>query len=153
MLSRREWIRVSMLGAAGAVVTRSIPLRAMAPIPIDVYKTAACACCKAWVAHLDSNGFAAIVHDVPKLDPINAELGIPLPLQTCHAARVASYVISGHVPADLIQRFLREHPTTLVGLAVPGMPLGSPGMESQKKVLYSVLSFEKDGTTHVYARR
>jgi hypothetical protein len=144
---------VGSAGVVGAFVTRSIPLYAFAPIRIDVYATPACGCGKQWIAHLNSNGFGVVAHGVASIDPINTKLGIPVALQGCEAAVVGPYAITGPVPADLIQQLLSQKPAHIVGLAVPGCPAGSPGMASQKKVSYSVLAFERNGTTHLFAKR
>jgi len=91
---------------------------------------------------------------VDDLAPIKAKLGVPPALQSCHTAVVGEYVIEGHVPADVIDRLLRERPA-IVGLAVPGMPVGSPGMEApgRKAERYDVLTFDRQGRTTVYASR
>jgi hypothetical protein len=104
--------------------------------------------------HLRSSGFPVKVVDRDDLGPINRQHGVPEALESCHTALVEGYVIEGHVPADLIDRLLRERPAVL-GLVVPGMPLGSPGMESpgQKPERYQVLTFDRAGRTAVYASR
>jgi hypothetical protein len=88
------------------------------------------------------------------LAPVKRQLGVPRVLESCHTAEVQGYVIEGHVPADLIDRLLRERPA-VVGLAVPGMPVGSPGMEApgQAAERYQVLTFDQKGRTAVYAAR
>ncbi len=92
--------------------------------------------------------------DVPDLAPIKQKLGVPRALHSCHTAQVEGYVIEGHVPADLIDRLLRERPA-VAGLAVPGMPVGSPGMEvpGQSPARYQILAFDRSGRTTVYATR
>jgi hypothetical protein len=104
--------------------------------------------------HLRSSGFPVKVVDRDDLGPINRQHGVPEALESCHTALVEGYVIEGHVPADLIDRLLRVRPAVL-GLVVPGMPLGSPGMESpgQKPERYQVLTFDRAGRTAVYASR
>jgi len=100
-----------------------------APAPaVTVYKTASCGCCGAWVAHLQAAGFVTEVHDVADLQAVKTRLGVPQSLGSCHTATVGGYVIEGHVPATDIARLLAQRPAAK-GLAVPGMPLGSPGME------------------------
>lgn len=91
-------------------------------------------------------------HDTNDLGPVKATLGVPRKLEACHTAVISGYVIEGHVPADLIRRLLRERPA-VVGLAVPGMPRGSPGMEGPVRDPYDVLTFDRSGKTAVYARR
>jgi hypothetical protein len=117
-----------------------------------VYKTATCGCCKAWVQHLRDNGFEVQTHDVDNLDEVKQRLGVPFGMGSCHTAQIGPYFIEGHVPAADIQRLLREQPQAK-GLTVPGMPIGSPGMESPSGGTqpYDVLLVAPDGTTKTYA--
>lgn len=119
---------------------------------IVVYKSPACGCCEGWVAHLRSRGFQVVIHDVVDVATIKTSHGVPSPLASCHTATVGGYVIEGHVPADLILRVLAERPK-IAGLAAPGMPGGSPGMENARKVPYNVIAFDAAGETSLYARR
>lgn len=119
---------------------------------IVVYKSPACGCCNKWVNHLKQHGFNVEVHDHDDMNPIKVDRGIPRHLQSCHTAVVDGYIVEGHVPADLITRLLQERPQ-VKGLAVPGMPMGSPGMEGPRKDSYQVLTFQEDGKTNVYANR
>lgn len=119
---------------------------------IVVYKSPSCGCCKAWVNHLQENGFSVEVHDKEDMNPIKVDREVPRHLQSCHTAEVGGYVVEGHVPADLITRLLQEKPK-VKGVAVPGMPMGSPGMEGPRKDAYQVLTFQEDGSTTVYANR
>lgn len=119
---------------------------------IVVYKSPACGCCEGWVAHLRSRGFQVVTRDVADVGIIKANLGVPSSLASCHTATVGGYVIEGHVPADLILRVLAEQPE-IAGLAAPGMPGGSPGMETARKVPYNVIAFDAAGGTSLYARR
>jgi hypothetical protein len=152
--SRREWLRAAALGAAGVFVTRrSFARAAISPIPIAVYKTPTCGCCKEWVAHLTKNGFAPTVHDLDDLAPTKAALGVPRALESCHTAIVGRYVVEGHVPADVIKKLVSDAPKGIAGLAVPGMVQGSPGMETGRKEPFDVVAFTRDGKTSVYARR
>ncbi len=117
---------------------------------VSVWKTPACGCCKAWIQHLKANGFKVVAADVPDTTPIRKDLNMPASLGSCHTAVVEDYVIEDHVPAREIKRLLKERPRAL-GLAVPGMPVGSPGMEmGTKKDPYKVLLVHEDGTTRVY---
>ncbi len=118
---------------------------------ITVYKSPTCGCCKEWVKHLRANGFSVTTKDVTNLTPYKDANGVPPMLESCHTAKVNGYTIEGHVPAADIQRLLKERPK-VVGLAVPGMPTGSPGMEGAYQERYEVLTFDKDGRTAVYAR-
>lgn len=104
--------------------------------------------------HLRQNGFPVTTVDVDDVRPIKRRHAVPAALESCHTALVEGYVVEGHVAADLIDRLLRERPR-IAGLAVPGMPLGSPGMESpgQAPERYDVIAFERSGRTSVFARR
>lgn len=119
---------------------------------VVVYKSPTCGCCTDWVAHMRDAGFSVDVEDRRDLAPIKAGMDIPRQLQSCHTARVGDYIVEGHVPADLVERLLREKPD-IKGLAVPGMPMGSPGMEGPRKDPYDVLALGKDGRVRVYAHR
>jgi hypothetical protein len=154
MLTRREWLRSSLVGGAAVLVANRFANAAvsMAPIAITVYKTPTCGCCKVWVKHLETNGFAVTAHDMASVDDIKRTQNVPASLQTCHTAVVGRYTIEGHVPADVIKQMLKEKPAIL-GLAVPGMPMGSPGMEGGRKESYEVIAFERNGKTRVYAKR
>jgi hypothetical protein len=123
---------------------------ASAPV-ISVYKSPTCGCCKNWVDHVKAAGFTVEVHDVDNLSDIKADAGVPASTRSCHTAIVGGYAIEGHVPAATIQRLLKEKPV-LAGLAVPGMPVGSPGMEvpGQPAEKYDVVAFKADGSTSVY---
>lgn len=120
---------------------------------IRVYKSPSCGCCTKWIEHLESHGYRVSATDVPDVGPIKARNGIPQSLASCHTAIVEGYVLEGHVPAEDVARLLRERPE-VAGLAVPGMPLGSPGMESRdpsRHEAYRVLSFGANGID-VFAR-
>jgi hypothetical protein len=124
---------------------------AQSALSITVNKTPYCGCCKQWMAHLQANGFTASGKDVDDTAPVRASLGMPAKLGSCHTAVINGYVIEGHVPAEDIKRLLKEKPKAL-GLSVPGMPLGSPGMESANPQPYETLLVMKDGSTKVWAR-
>lgn len=120
---------------------------------VTVWKTPSCGCCGAWVDHMRANGFRVTVHEAEDLRPIKQSRGVPDQLQSCHTAEVAGYTIEGHVPAVEVKRLLAEKPKAR-GLAVPGMPIGSPGMEQgDRKDPYDVVLFKRDGTRSVYAKR
>ena len=121
---------------------------------IEVWKSATCKCCINWVKHLEANGFAVSVNaaDPSMLDRIKRQSGIGEELASCHTAKIGTYVIEGHVPAPDIKRLVAEQPDAL-GLTVPGMPGGSPGMEQGAETEpYDVLLIKKDGTTEIFAR-
>ncbi|RTZ61140.1 MAG: DUF411 domain-containing protein [Gammaproteobacteria bacterium] len=119
---------------------------------ITVYKSPTCGCCKAWVSHLRKAGFKVRAIDRKDINRIKAANGVRPEYASCHTAIVNGYVIEGHVPADLVARLLREKPD-IKGLAVPGMPMGSPGMEGPRKDPYQVLTFDEQGHLAVYANR
>src|SRR5688572_725528 len=95
---------------------------------VSVFKTATCGCCGLWVEHMKANGFDLKVQDVEDISAIKAKLGVRSEVSSCHTSQVGGYVVEGHVPADVVHRLLKERPK-VAGIAVPGMPLGSPGME------------------------
>ena len=125
------------------------PSSAADPIEIQVFKSPTCGCCTKWVDHLRENGFAVKVTELKDVTPIKLENGVPRQLSSCHTAIADGYIVEGHVPAADIRRLLTERPK-ISGLAVPRMPIGSPGMEGPNPERYQVLSFGVDGT-HVFA--
>jgi hypothetical protein len=133
-------------------LTRMAVAAASAGDTMVVYKTPTCGCCSDWVDHVKAHGFTVVVHDLDRLDDIKRQLGVPAGQISCHTAQVRGYTIEGHVPADLIRRMIDEN-AQFKGLTVPGMPMGSPGMEGLFKQDYDVLAFDEDGRTEVYARR
>jgi hypothetical protein len=141
-----------LLLSVGAATTRHLGATGVKPIAIKVYKTPTCGCCKGWVQHLRDNGFQVETMDMPDLSMIKQKYGVAPALQACHTAIVNGYVVEGHVPADVILKMLKEHPA-VAGIAVPGMPSGSPGMEGASKQAYDVLTFDRAGHTKVYAHR
>jgi hypothetical protein len=119
---------------------------------MTVYKSPTCGCCQKWVEHVQAAGFKVTVRDTMDLSPVKRQYGVADSLQTCHTAVVNGYVVEGHVPAADIVRLLRERPT-IAGIAVPGMPTGSPGMEvGDTKAPYEVIAFTKGGASSVYAK-
>ncbi len=149
MNSRFEMNRRHLLVASAAVLLTGRALAARDVI--EVYKSPTCGCCTKWIEHLRANGFDVKAHDVDDITVSRAKLGVPQALGSCHSARVGGYLIEGHVPAKDIQRLLRERPSA-AGLAVPGMPRGSPGMEADFKDPYDVLLFQLNGRYAVYQR-
>ena len=141
---------VLALAAVGLVVTRtSAPAQGT---EIVVYKEATCGCCGQWVEHIKAAGFHVTVRTKNDPGDIKDRYGITPALMSCHTAVVDGYAIEGHVPRDVIQRLLRERPA-VAGLAVPGMPGGSPGMEGPIREHYNVLAFDRSGGTKIYASR
>ena len=152
MLNRRDFIR-SALGASVLAVIAPRAARAAAPIAMTVYKSPTCGCCKEWIKHVEKNGFTVKVIDMDDPTPMKRTAGVPLSMGSCHTALVGVYVVEGHVPADLIRKILVEKPA-IRGLAVPGMPLGAPGMEDGGPPRpYQVMAFMKDGSSRLYASR
>lgn len=140
------------LSSAAPSVT---PPLAYAPLPeVTVYKSPTCGCCTEWIRHLERAGFTVAARDVDDLAPIKRQHGVPQALESCHTAIVAGYVVEGHVPADVIQRMLQERPQ-VAGIAVPGMPAGSPGMDypDVRPQPYDVMAFRAEGGWSVYERR
>lgn len=150
MVSTRGVVVVVAVVAAGLAGVAASQ-RSTAPT-IQVYKTSTCGCCRVWVEHLRSNGFTVQTTDLDDLSGIKSKHGVPARAQSCHTGVVNGYVVEGHVPAADIHRMLKERPA-IAGLAVPGMPIGSPGMEvpGVKPQPFDVLAVEKDGRTRVFA--
>jgi len=135
-----------------------------APLPVQsaagsqsaevvVYKTEYCGCCGLWVEHLQKTGLEVEVVTVTNTMASRKALGIPNKLGSCHSAKAGDYWVEGHVPADLVQKLMTEKPSDILGIAVPGMPAGSPGMPSSHPVEYDILAVHADGSTSVYATR
>ena len=114
-----------------------------------VYKTEGCGCCNGWVEHLQAAGFEVDARNVTDLMSVKRDAGVPGSNASCHTALVDGYVVEGHVPADVIKRMLAERPE-ITGIAVPGMPTGSPGMEGPGAKPYDVLTFDRQGRNTVY---
>ena len=139
-------LSVLLIGAVATVVGQQ-----QQKPTVEVYKSATCGCCSKWVEHLQANGFTVHTTNREDLADLKAKHGVPRRVQSCHMAVVNGYVVEGHVPAADVQRLLKERPA-IVGLAVPGMPIGSPGMEmpGRKAQPFDVLAFAKDGQTRVF---
>jgi len=137
--------------ALTSAAARTSPREAAAKKPtITVYKDAGCGCCKKWIEHLIKNGYRVDAKDAPDMAEIKRTLGVPDGITACHTAVVNGYLIEGHVPAADIDRLLAQKPR-IAGLAVPGMPTGSPGMDGGAAQRYRVLTFDKNGKTAVFA--
>ena len=157
LLTRRAWLaRLATTTLGGVALTALLPqVGAGAPKPtsITVYKDPSCGCCTKWVDHLRASGFAPEVHDRSDMDALKDSLGVPAKLRSCHTAVVEKYVVEGHVPAADVRRLLASKPAKTVGVAVPGMPAGSPGMEVGGRIdRYEVIAFAPGGATRVFAR-
>lgn len=155
-LSRRDWVRMASGGSAllaGLAVlgTTGCKDAAARSAEVTLYAAKECGCCHKWADHMTTAGFKVEKHLMRDVSPQKDALLVPVELRSCHTAVISGYVFEGHVPVDQIRKFLAER-SEFRGLAVPGMPGGSPGMEDSPKVAYEVLAFRADGTTRVYAR-
>ena len=121
-------------------------------IRLEVYKDPKCGCCAKWIDHVQDDGFEAKVHHPPNLDQIKTDLDIARPYRACHTAvSKEGYVFEGHIPAKFIRQFLKNPPKNAVGITVPGMPVGSPGMEAQNRFSpYQIFLLKADGSTEVF---
>ena len=149
--TRRQWMTALAAGLAGA----ALPALARAAAPqtaVEVWKDPNCGCCKDWVTHMQANGFTVTVHETGNA-AVRAKLGLPTRLGSCHTALVGGYLVEGHVPASDVRKLLQQKPKAL-GLAVPGMPVGSPGMDGavygDRRDPYDVLLVAHDGSTRVF---
>jgi len=140
----------SHLISLGITLIFAGPAAADTPPMVEVWKSATCGCCTKWIEHLEREGFDVVAHNVASVADARAALGVPQRYAACHTARVAGYAIEGHVPAADIRRLIEEQPRS-TGLAVPGMPAGSPGMEGHGNVPYQTLLIDRSGTTTIYA--
>jgi hypothetical protein len=140
-----------LIGVAGVTFLSATATAHAAPL-VEVWKSPACGCCNDWITHLKANGFQVKTYDTGNAQ-MRSKLGLPPKLSSCHTAKIDGYVVEGHVPAREIHRLLKERPVAL-GLAVPGMPLGSPGMDGEafdhKTEPYNVLLVLRDGGTRVF---
>ena len=151
-LSRRQIF--AALGLVGAAMAAPRLARAATnPTAVEVWKDPSCGCCKDWVAHMQDNGFAVTVHESGN-NAVRSRLGLPQKLGSCHTALVGGYLLEGHVPAGDVRKLLAQKPKAL-GLAVPGMPVGSPGMDGAvyagRRDPYDVLLVARDGGTRVFS--
>jgi hypothetical protein len=145
-MARNSWLTrrsalVLVTGAAAVAMTASWAAEERV---VTVHKDPNCGCCSGWVRHLQQAGFTVKAIDTAELDAVKTRLGVPADLAACHTAEVAGYVVEGHVPALALERFLAEKPDA-TGLAVPGMPIGSPGMEGGNPEQYDVVLFGPAG--------
>ena len=148
-MSRR--ITLVALLVAGLSVSGSTYAQRQSPT-VQVYKSATCGCCANWVKHLEQHGFMTAVTETEDVAAVKAKHNVPARVQSCHTALVDGYVLEGHVPAADVRRLLKERPS-VAGLAVPGMPIGSPGMEvaTMKPQPYDVIAFDRQGQLKVFA--
>ena len=151
---RRQALRLLALAAAAALVPGVQAQRRPQPIAVEVWKDASCGCCHDWIAHMQQHGFVVTAHDTGN-NAVRARLGLAARYGSCHTALVGGYVVEGHVHADDVHRLLRDKPRAL-GLAVPGMPVGSPGMDGPayggRRDSYDTLLVQRDGSSQVFRR-
>ena len=154
MNGRRTLLTLAL--AIGCVWSGSVWVAAQsgAKPQMIVYKSATCGCCSKWVEHMQANGFAVKAVDVEDIDKVKRDNGVPQSAASCHTGIVNGYVVEGHVPADAVLKMLKDKPA-ISGIAVPGMPMGSPGMEvpGGQKEAFDIVSFDKSGKTAVYQKR
>jgi hypothetical protein len=154
-MTRRDWLasltqQVLVALSVGTVAARRADA---APVAITVYKDPSCGCCTKWVEHLRGAGLHPAVQDRTDMDALKDSLGVPRPLRSCHTAVAGRYVIEGHVPAADLKKLVARAPAGVVGLAVPGMPSGSPGMETSGRAdRYDVMAFRVDGSATTFSR-
>jgi hypothetical protein len=157
MLNRRKFVErvggLFLVTLSSRRLIAQLPLRWTGETPITVYKSSTCGCCAKWVDHLRANNFNPTVHDREDMDLLKDQLGVPQEVRSCHTAQAAGYLIEGHVPASDIRRLLAERPK-VAGLAVPGMPAGTPGMAEPGAPTgsYEVAAFRKEGPPRLFAR-
>lgn len=139
--------RIALLPIAAAVLFAGTAFALIQEKPkVAVASAPGCGCCHGWADHLRDSGFEVTVAETEALAELKAQVGIPPDLQSCHTARVAGYLLEGHVPSQAIGKLLRKKPRDIIGLAVPGMPEGSPGMEGPSPQPYTVYAMKADGT-------
>ena len=138
---------VMSLTTATSAATASVPLE------ITVYRDPFCSCCEVWIDYLTNQGFQPTSVKTSTIDTLKQQYGVPNDLASCHTAVINGYVVEGHVPADDIKRLLAEQPNDVAGISVPGMPIGTPGMESGDVLEpFTVFSFDKQGNTEVFKK-
>ncbi len=147
MIKRREFLTLLTVALAGSPL---IACAEKAGPAVQVYKSATCGCCSKWVEHLRAAGFTVEATNVADINLYKQKHGVPPQLASCHTALVDGYVIEGHVPADDVIKLLRERPE-IMGIAVPGMPMGSPGMESPNPQYFETIAFNSAGPAAVFA--
>lgn len=144
-------LRINSMAALFAVLVAGAPATAVAePEMMSVYKSPWCGCCAGWVDHMRAAGFQVEVTEMEDLQGIKALAGVPAEAMSCHTAMIDAYAVEGHVPADIITRLLEERPA-VSGIAVPGMPIGSPGMEGPNPQAYSVKTFTEGEVAGTFA--
>ena len=143
---------IIVLALAFAAPAAHAPQKPAAGKPhLLVYKSPTCGCCAKWVDYMQAHGFTAAVTNMPDVTPVKMAHKLPPRLASCHTTLIDGYVIEGHVPVEDVRRLLKERPANVAGLAAPGMPAGSPGMDVPGSPPYDVLAFDRTGATRVFA--
>ena len=145
MLTRRDLAVLMATALPAAALPAPRRPRAAEPIPVTLYKNPSCTCCEGYAQYLDRNGFKVDVRPTNDLAEISAKAGIPSDLEGCHTSFIGDYVVDGHVPVETIRKLLDGKPA-LVGLTLPGMPAGSPGMFGEKTEKFTIYAISRDGT-------
>lgn len=153
MMKRTKLLAAFLVGALIAVgfIALRDPVAEARP-SVTVYKSPTCGCCSKWVEYLEENGYDVDTVDLNDVATVKSRYGVPEDLASCHTALVNGYVVEGHVPVEEINRMLDDD-ADVAGIAVPGMPMGSPGMEGHRVDSYDILAFQKDGSRAVFASR
>ena len=147
----KKLLAAALLLAGVAVVVSFRPAPPDLDADVVVYKSPTCGCCVKWIDHLEEAGYTVRAENVVDMVSVKQREGVPMDLSSCHTAIIGDYVFEGHIPARVISEFLEEGPD-LAGLAVPGMPIGSPGMEGWNPAPYDVIAFDGDGNRGVFER-
>ncbi|MCK4842703.1 MAG: DUF411 domain-containing protein [Methylococcales bacterium] len=151
-MNKVKMLLVFLLLAFNLVGQAEEQLKTMEPVVIEVYRSPSCGCCSKWLGHLKENQFIVKDHVTDDVKTIKDKYGVPEKLESCHTALVNGYVIEGHVPASDIKKLLKLKPA-VIGISVPGMPVGTPGMDmGGRKDAYKVISFDKDKQNKVFSR-
>ena len=154
--SRRDFLQkvagLFVVAPVALAAANAEPRSNRSAVALTVYKDPECGCCKEWVKHMQKAGFTVTATDTRDMNAIKVKYGVPSALASCHTALVGGYIVEGHAPADVVQKMLAEKPSAR-GIAVPGMPMGSPGMEGPTKDKYNVMLFDRLGKATVYASR
>ena len=154
LVSRRVFNKAAFLGLLASYDLGAVLAAEPESIFLDVYKDESCGCCGGWIEHMESNSFKTLVHHPANLSAVKQRLGIPPRLQSCHTSvSTQGFVFEGHIPARYIQQFLAAPPKDALGLAVPGMPMGSPGMDMGDRFdPYTIVLMKKDGSLAAFAQ-
>ena len=118
-----------------------------------MFKNLGCMCCDRWVTHMKEYGFNLEISPRIRMDDVKNKLRVPIEIRSCHTAMIDGIIVEGHVPADLVKKIIKDRPLNIIGISVPGMPIGSPGMEGSYKEKYEVIMFDSKGKTFLYSNR